>query len=121
MTTDHIPDIDLAHLCPKYERAVRILGKRWTALIIRALLGGSRRFTEISSYVGGISDRLVSERLKELEEEGIVERRVYPETPVRIEYVLTDKGRELEGVVEAVQRWADKWQATPARSEPAAR
>ncbi len=102
--------IDLSHFCPKYEKAVQILGKRWTALVIRALLGGSRRFSEITAYVDGLSDRLLSERLKELEAEGIVEKRVYPDTPVRIEYVLTDKGRELQGVVESVQRWADRWE-----------
>lgn len=102
--------VDLTRLCPKYERAVRILGKRWTALVVRGLLGGSRRFSELSSYVGGISDRLLSQRLKELERAGIVEKRVYPETPVRIEYVLTPKGRELQEVVEAIQRWADRWE-----------
>jgi len=109
------PDqIHLERACPRYERAVRILGKRWTALIIRALLGGSRRFSEISAYVSPISDRLLSQRLKELEAEGIVEKRVYPETPVRIEYVLTDKGRQLQDVVESIQRWADGWHADPA-------
>jgi len=105
--------IDLEHACPKYEKAVQILGKRWTALIIRALLGGSCRFSEVSSYIAPISDRLLSQRLKELEVEGLVERRVYPETPARIEYVLTGKGRELQQVVEAIQRWADKWEAAP--------
>jgi len=109
------PDqIHLERTCPRYERAVRILGKRWTPLIIRALLGGACRFSEIGAYVSPISDRLLSERLKELEVEGIVERRVYPETPVRIEYVLTDKGRELQDVVESIQRWADRWHAEPA-------
>ncbi|MBI1884873.1 MAG: helix-turn-helix transcriptional regulator [Chloroflexi bacterium] len=114
--------MDLAHFCPKYENAVQTLGKRWTPLIIRALLGGSRRFTEISDYIGAISDRLLSERLKELERAGVVEKRVFPETPVRIEYVLSAKGLELQGVVEAIQRWADRWAAageaaaTPGRS-----
>ncbi len=104
-------DIDLEHACPKYERAVDILGKRWTPVIVRALLGGSQRFSELSAYAAPISDRLLSERLKELEREGIVERQVFPETPVRIAYVITAKGRELENVVEAIQRWADKWEA----------
>lgn len=113
-------DIDLAHACPRYEKAVQILGKRWTALIVRALLGGSRRFSEISAYVGGISDRLVSQRLQELEREAIVEKRVYPETPVRIEYVLTDKGLELQQVVEGIQGWADKWEAEAASSSASA-
>ncbi|GAB4327164.1 MAG: helix-turn-helix domain-containing protein [Dehalococcoidia bacterium] len=93
---------------------MQILGKRWTPLIIRALLSGACRFSDIGAYVSPISDRLLSERLKELEVEGIVERRVYPETPVRIEYVLTDKGRELQDVVESIQRWADRWHTEPA-------
>jgi DNA-binding HxlR family transcriptional regulator len=101
--------VDLAAYCPKYEQAMALLSKRWTGLILRALLSGSYRFSAICAYVPGLSDRLLSERLKELEAEGIIERRVYAETPVRIEYVLTSKGRELQGIVEAVQAWADAW------------
>ena len=104
-------------MCPRYQRAVEILGKRWTALIVRTLLPRPRRFSDITTIVGGLSDRLLSGRLKELETCGIVERRVFADTPVRIEYVLTGKGRELEQVVEAIQRWADCWD--PADSAPA--
>src|SRR5436189_2039670 len=100
--------VELA-LCPRYEHAIAVLGKRWTGLIIRALLDGSCRFNGISSYVPGLSDRLLSERLKEMEAEGVVERRVYPETPVRIEYVLTAKGDALRPVRDAFQTWADDW------------
>ena len=102
------------HMCPRYERAVHIIGKRWTPLIIRTLLARPRRFGDMTSIIGGLSDRLLSERLKELEGCGIVERRVFPETPVRIEYLLTGKGRELEHVVEAIQRWADGWEPAEA-------
>lgn len=98
-------------MCPRYERAVQILGKRWTAMIVRTLLPRPRRFSDMTSIIGGLSDRLLSERLKELEGCGIVERRVYAETPVRIEYTLTSKGHELEYVVDAIQRWADSWEA----------
>jgi DNA-binding HxlR family transcriptional regulator len=101
-------------MCPRYQRAVDILGKRWTALIVRTLLTRPRRFRDITGVVGGLSDRLLSERLKELEACGIVERRVFAETPVRIEYLLTEKGRELQQVVEAIQKWADCW--APAES-----
>src|SRR5207249_3722435 len=93
----------------KYEHAMSLLGKRWTGLILRALLSGECRFSQICAYVPGLSDRLLSERLKELEAEGIVERHVYAETPVRVEYVLTPKGDELRGIVDAVQEWADVW------------
>ncbi len=104
-------------MCPRYQRAVEVLGKRWTALIVRTLLPRPRRFSDITAIVAGLSDRLLSERLKELESCAIVERRVYPDTPVRIEYILTDKGRELERVVEAIQHWADCWE--PAEAAPA--
>ncbi len=106
--------IDILNFCPKYERAARILAKPWTPIVIRSLLGGPRRFSQIREYVGHISDRVLSLRLKELEREGIVERRVIPSSPVRVEYVLTQKGHELQQVVEAVQRWADRWLVGPA-------
>ena len=96
-------------MCPRYERAVQILGKRWTALIVRTLLPRPRRFSDMISHIPGLSDRLLSERLKELESCGIVERRVFAEMPVRIEYTLTGKGHELQHVVEAIQHWADCW------------
>jgi DNA-binding HxlR family transcriptional regulator len=112
--TEKRTDLDLSQMCPSYERAMSLISKRWTGLIIRALLGGSCRFSTISAYVEGLSDRVLSERLKELEAEGIVERKVYPETPVRVEYVLTQKGRDLLPVVEAVQNWADTWEGAPA-------
>jgi len=115
-------------MCPRYQRAMEILGKRWTALIVRVLLTRPRRFGEITDTIPGLSDRLLSERLKELESCEIVERRVFHETPVRIEYLLTRKGNELEQVVEAIQRWANCWDghsmaagpATTAESEPQA-
>ncbi len=106
MTTEH------AHseaVCPLYHRAVELVGRRWTGAILMVLLQGASRFTEIVHAVPGLSDRLLSERLKELESEGIVTRIVHPETPVRIEYQLTDKGRDLSGVAEAVTGWATRW------------
>jgi DNA-binding HxlR family transcriptional regulator len=104
---------DLTEYCPKYEHAMSLLSKRWMGLIIRALLSGETRFNAICTYVPGLSDRLLSERLKELEAEGIVERHVYPETPVRIEYTLTDKGRALRPVVDALQTWSDTYLPDP--------
>lgn len=106
-------------MCPRYERAVQILGKRWTALIVRTLLPRPRRFSDMTSHIPGLSDRLLSERLKELESCGIVERHVFAETPVRIEYSLTGKGHELQHVVEAIQHWADCWAQGTASQEPA--
>jgi DNA-binding HxlR family transcriptional regulator len=103
--------------CPNYHRAVELIGKRWTGVILRAMLGGATRFSDITARVDGLSDRLLSERLKELEGEGIVTRTVIPETPVRIEYRLTDKGMALEKVARAVAEWAEDWLREP---EPAA-
>lgn len=97
------------HICPKFENAAELLGKRWTGLIIRTLLSGQKRFTDISQSIPNMSARMLTERFKELEEKGIVTRNVYPETPVRIEYELTQKGKELQSVLDELQSWAEKW------------
>lgn len=97
------------HICPKFENAAELLGKRWTGLIIRTLLSGQKRFTDISQSIPNMSARMLTERFKELEEKGIVTRNVYPETPVRIEYELTQKGKELQSVLDELQCWAEKW------------
>lgn len=96
-------------LCPRFEEAFALLGKRWTGVIIETLLAGRCRFSDILSAVPHLSDRMLSERLRELEQAGIVERCVYPESPVRIEYHLTEKGKGLAPVMEAVHQWADQW------------
>lgn len=109
--------MDYEPMCPKFESAFELLGKRWTGLIIRALLSGPKRFRDISAMIPNMSDRMLAERFKELESAGLLVRHVYPETPVRIEYELTQKGRELEYTMDEVQKWADRWmkQATIAR------
>lgn len=97
------------HLCPKFETAFELLGKRWTGLIIRVLLSGPKRFKDISDLIPSMSDRMLSERFKELEAVGILIRHVYPETPVRIEYELTEKGKGLETAMQELQVWADRF------------
>lgn len=97
------------HVCPKYHAAVELVGRRWTGAILSAMLLGATRFTDIIHAVPGLSDRLLSERLKELEAANIVERIVHPETPVRIEYRLTEKGQELNDAIAALSTWADRW------------
>jgi DNA-binding HxlR family transcriptional regulator len=97
------------NICPRYEHAIQLLGKRWTGLLLYALLEGPRRFCELTNTVEGLSDRVLSDRLRELELEGVVERVVYPQIPVRVEYQLTDKGRALEPVVLEIQKWATSW------------
>lgn len=111
---EHDADDGFSGFCPLYHRAIEIVGRRWTGAIIRALLAGNIRFTQIRATVPGLSDRLLSERLKELEAEDIVERRVLAETPVRIEYHLTPKGEALGSVVQAVSAWAEAWLAAEA-------
>ncbi|GAX91154.1 winged helix-turn-helix transcriptional regulator [Effusibacillus lacus] len=101
--------MDYTTMCPKYEAGIEILGKRWTGLLIRVLLGGPKRFRDIKEIVPEMSDKMLTERLKELEAAGIVVRNVYPETPVRVEYELTPKGMDLKNVVESIQAWSEKW------------
>ena len=99
----------MSGFCPLFHGAVELIGRRWTGAIVRALLAGSTRFTDIASTVPGLSDRLLSERLRELEQEGLVVRTVYPDVPVRVEYTLTEKGRALRPALEALSTWADEW------------
>ena len=95
--------------CPYFHEAVELIGRRWTGAILRALMSDVSRFSELTAAVPGLSDRMLAERLRELEARGIVRRTVIPETPVRIEYSLTDKGRALDEVIRAVSGWADRW------------
>lgn len=97
------------HLCPRFECAFSLLGKRWNGLIIRVLLEGPKRFSDITNMIPQLSDRILAERFKELEAAGIIKRNVYPETPVRIEYQLTEKGIALKAVMDEVQKWAETW------------
>ena len=101
--------MDKFHLCPRFEAAFELLGKRWTGLIIRSLLSGSKRFSEIQEIIPALSARMLTERFKELEEQGIITRNVYAEMPVRIEYELTEKGKGLEKAMDEIQEWAEKW------------
>ena len=105
-------ETDLAHrapCCGLYHQAVELVGKRWTGAILLVLMDGPLRFSEVRELVPDISDRLLSERLKELEAEGIVERRVIDGAPVRVEYSLTQKGAALEPVVRSLKSWAHEW------------
>src|SRR5256885_14085169 len=96
-------------ICPRYEHGIQLLGKRWKGLLLDALMHGPRRFCELTALVEGLSDRVLSDRLRELEVEGIVKRVVYPQIPVRVEYELTEKGYALKPVTDAVHQWAQGW------------
>src|SRR5690242_3811999 len=92
--------------CGLYHRAVELIGKRWTGAILLVLMDGPLHFSGIRQLVPELSDRLLSERLKELEAEGIVERRVLDGSPVRVEYSLTERGRALEPTLRGLKEWA---------------
>lgn len=113
MTIDTGAESELGAFCPRYHQAVELVGRRWSGAILRAMLAGAFRFSELSETIPGMSDRLLSERLKEFEAEGLLERMVFPETPVRIEYRLTEKGQALLPVVEALATWAETWLPEP--------
>ena len=91
--------------CRAFQTAIEVLGRPWTALILNALQGGPRRFSEIGDGAPGLGDKVLSARLKDLEARGLVLRRVEPGPPVRVSYELTDKGRAFGQVAEAIQRW----------------
>ena len=99
----------LVAFCPVYARAADLLARRWMGIILRVLLSGPHRFNEILAAIPGLSDPLLTQRLRELEAAGLVERRVVPASPVRVEYELTEAGRDLEQVVRAIAAWAERW------------
>jgi DNA-binding HxlR family transcriptional regulator len=104
-------------LCARFHKAIELVGGRWTGAVLQVLLAGRARFSDIGASIPDISDRMLSDRLRALESEGLVVRHVIPESPVRVEYELTTKGRELQASLNAISRWAEKW--IPQVDEPA--
>lgn len=104
-------------LCARFHRASELIGRRWTGAIIFVLLKARCRFATLGDAIPDITDRMLSGRLQELEQEDIVERTVIPETPVRVEYALTKKGRALATAVDAIADWANKWVEPDAPAE----
>lgn len=96
-------------VCPHFHHAIELIGKRWTGAIVFALTDGAKRYAELGKAIPGLSDRLLSQRLRELEEEGLVERRVEAGTPVKVTYSLTVSGRELDPVLSELKSWARRW------------
>jgi DNA-binding HxlR family transcriptional regulator len=99
-------------LCPRFHRAVELIGRRWTGAVIRVLIPRARRFNELLAAIPGISDRLLTERLRELESMEIIRRQVEAGSPVRVYYELTECGRQLEEPLDALGRWAERWMET---------
>lgn len=109
-------------LCARFHRASELIGRRWSGAILFVLLKARCRFAILRDAIPDITDRMLSERLQELEQEGVVERTVIPETPVRVEYSLTRKGKALAGAIDAIAEWAQEWGGTgSATQSPSAR
>ena len=109
MALERVVVIQREGCCSHYHHAVELVGKRWTGAILFVLMDVPVRFSEFKRLVPDLSDRLLSERMKELESEGIVERRVIDDMPVKVEYALTEKGEALEPAVIALKAWARSW------------
>jgi DNA-binding HxlR family transcriptional regulator len=98
-----------SRMCAKFQTAVDLLGKRWSPLIVQLLLKRPHRYSELVTELEVVTEGMLSQRLKELEQAGVVERRVIDDQPVRVEYALTDKGKALSRVIGGLERWADQW------------
>ena len=103
------PSAKTPSLCARFHQASELIGRRWTGAIIFVLLRSRCRFATLRDAIPDITDRMLTERLQELEQEGIVERTVIPDTPVRVEYALTKKGYALASAIDAIADWANKW------------
>jgi DNA-binding HxlR family transcriptional regulator len=104
--------VPCAEVCPNFHEAIELIGKRWTGAILCALTERPMRYGELGKAVPRLSDRLLSQRLRELEDEGLVEREVEAGTPVRVTYSLTATGEDLGPAIEELKAWAKRWKAT---------
>lgn len=102
----HMPGSESS--CQFYRSAIEFIGKRWTGIIIYQLLDGPKRYHELLNAIDGISDRLLTERLKDLEQEGLLRKHVIAEAPKKVEYELTPPGYEFKQVFKAIMDWAEK-------------
>jgi DNA-binding HxlR family transcriptional regulator len=103
------PDTHDAQVCEVFHKAIELIGRRWTGAIVSVMLKGATRFCEIREAIPGISDRLLTERLKELEDNGVVMRTVIDARPPQVSYRLTEKGLALEPVLDSVSAWGARW------------
>ena len=112
LATENSQPIDVA-FCPRFHKAIELVGRRWTGAVVRVLFAGPRRFNELLAAVPGMSDRLLTERLRELEAEKLIDREVQPGSPVRVVYSLTCAGAELQVALDALGHWAERWIEDP--------
>jgi len=118
----------VSQVCSRFHRAIELIGSRWTGAILQTLFQGRTRYGAIKAAIPDLTDRMLSERLRSLEAENLVLRIVVPESPVRVEYELTPKGRELQDALKEIGAWAERWipleddgQSKVTQSEPKAR
>jgi DNA-binding HxlR family transcriptional regulator len=104
-----VPGVPPGCVCPDFHAAIELIGKRWTGAIVSALTERPMRFGELRKAIPGLSDRLLSQRLRELEEEGLVGREVEAGTPVRVTYSLTQVGEDLGPALAELKSWAKRW------------
>jgi DNA-binding HxlR family transcriptional regulator len=107
----------ISPVCTRFHKAIELIGSRWTGAILQTLLQGKTRYASIKAAIPEITDRMLSERLRTLEVEGLVVRAVVPETPVRVEYELTTKGRELQDALREIASWAERWIPAPSEDD----
>src|SRR3981081_1054669 len=100
---------ELNPVCLRYQAAVELIGARWSGAILQALFAGHHRYAELRAVIPGISDTMLAHRLRGLEVAGVIDRQVVPGPPVRTTYTLTEKGRDLAPVIEALLEWSHKW------------
>lgn len=110
MTTTRLRHIDDGQ-CGRFQSSVELIGRRWSSAILLAVLQGSHRFSEIVQTVSGLSDRLLAQRLKELEAAELIRREVVATTPVQVRYHLTERGADLMASLQPLQEWAERWEA----------
>ena len=114
----------ISPVCTRFHRAIELIGSRWTGAIVQTLFQGRCRYASLKVAIPDITDRMLSERLRSLEAEGLILRVVVPDTPVRVEYELTGKGRELQDALGEIASWAERWipldadGANPAKPSP---
>jgi DNA-binding HxlR family transcriptional regulator len=104
-----LPSASSGATCTRFQRAIEFIGRRWVGVILYVLLDGPCRFNELLARIPNLSDRLLTERLRELEAAGMVTREVQPGPPVRVVYELTDAGRSLTGIIHDIDQWARVW------------
>ena len=101
--------VPVSQVCSRFHRAIELIGSRWTGAIVQTLLQGRTRYAAIKGAIPDLTDRMLSERLRSLEGEGLLVRSVIPDSPVRVEYELTQKGLELQNALREIGNWAERW------------